>query len=57
MSRDAKIGKVPATIQAKLNKVTDLYADRKIVQLSTAQNLINDINQQHQEKGKGTRKV
>ena len=42
--RDSKVGKVPASIQAKINKITDLYEDRKIVQKSTAQNLINDIS-------------
>ena len=48
--RDSKVGKVPSTIQAKVNKVTDLYEDRKIVQLSTAQNLINDISTNNAKK-------
>ena len=48
--RDSKVGKVPATIQAKINKITDLYEDRKIVQKSTAQNLINDISTNNTKK-------
>lgn len=48
--RDSKVGKVPASIQSKINKVTDLSEDRKIVQLSTAQNLINDISTNNTKK-------
>ena len=48
--RDSKVGKVPASIQSKINKVADLYEDRKIVQLSTAQNLINDISTNNTKK-------
>ena len=48
--RDSKVGKVPASIQSKINKVTDLYEDRKIVQLSTAQNLINNISTNNPKK-------
>ena len=48
--RDSKVGKVPASIQSKINKLTDLYEQRKIVQLSTAQNLINDISTNNTKK-------
>ena len=42
--RDAKIGKVPSTIQQKINNIVDLYEDRRIVQRATAENLINNIS-------------
>ena len=48
--RDSKVGRVPASIQSKINKLTDLYEQRKIVQLSTAQNLINDISTNNTKK-------
>ena len=34
-TRDSKIGKVPPDIQAKINKIVDLYEDRKISQYET----------------------
>ena len=43
-TRDSKIGKVPPDIQAKINKIVDLYEDRKISQYETANKLINDIS-------------
>ena len=43
-TRDSKIGKVPPDIQAKINKIVDLYEDRKISQYQTANKLINDIS-------------
>ena len=43
-TRDSKIGKVPPDIQAKINKIVDLYEDRKISQYETASKLINDIS-------------
>ena len=48
--RDSKVGRVPASIQSKINKLTDLYEQRKIVQLSTTQNLINDISTNNTKK-------
>ena len=44
-TRDSKIGKVPPDIQTKINKIVDLYEDRKISQYGTAMNLIKDISQ------------
>ena len=52
--RDSKIGKVPNTIQEKINNITDLYIDRKITQVATAERLINNIatnNQKQKAKG------
>ena len=43
-TRDSKIGKVPPDIQTKINKIVDLYEDRKISQCGTANKLINDIS-------------
>ena len=43
-TRDSKIGKVPPDIQAKINKIVDLYEDRKISRYETANKLINDIS-------------
>ena len=43
-TRDNKIGKVPPDIQAKINKIVDLYEDCKISQYETANKLINDIS-------------
>ena len=43
-TRDSKIGKVPPDIQTKINKVVDLFEDRKISQYGTANKLINDIS-------------
>ena len=43
-TRDSKIGKVPPDIQAKINKIVDLYEDRKISGYETANKLINDIS-------------
>ena len=36
--RDNAIGKVSNDIQARINNVVDLYEDRKIAQVSTANN-------------------
>lgn len=41
--RDNKRGKVSTTTLQKVNKLVDLYEDRKISQLDTALNLIMDI--------------
>ena len=43
-TRGSKIGKVPPDIQAKINKIVDLYEDRKISQYQTANKLRNDIS-------------
>ena len=43
-TRDSKIGRVPPDIQTKINKIVDLYEDRKISQYGTANKLINDIS-------------
>ena len=52
--RDRHTGRVPTSIQQKINNVVDLYEDRKITQLTTAENLINGIatnNQKQRTKG------
>ena len=52
--RDRHTGRVPTSIQQKINNVVDLYEDRKISQLTTAENLINGIatnNQKQRTKG------
>lgn len=41
--RDNAIGKVSNDIQAKINNVVDLYEDRKITQVSTANSLIDGL--------------
>ena len=48
--RDSKRGKIPNTILGKVNKIVELYEQRKIVQLSTAQNLINNISTNNPKK-------
>ena len=52
--RDRHTGRVPTSIQQKINNVVDVYEDRKISQLTTAENLINGIatnNQKQRTKG------
>ena len=52
--RDRHTGRVPTSIQQKINNVVDLYEDRRISQLTTAENLINGIatnNQKQRTKG------
>ena len=52
--RDRNVGRVPASIQHKINNVEDFYEDRKNSQLATAENLINGIatnNQKQPTKG------
>ena len=48
--RDSKRGKIPNTILGKVNNIVELYEQRKIVQLSTAQNLINNISTNNPKK-------
>lgn len=48
--RDSKVGKIPNAILGKVNKVVDLFEQRRIVQLSTAQNLINSISTDNAKK-------
>ena len=52
--RDRNVGRVSASIQQKINKVVDLYEDRKISQFSTAERLIKNIattNEKQRTKG------
>ena len=56
-TRDSKIGKVPPDIQAKINKIVDLYEDRKISQYETANRWINDISINDTKKRKSGLKI
>ena len=51
--RDNAIGKVSNDIQAKINNVVDLYEDRKIAQVSTANNLIDGLTAKGKQREKG----
>ena len=56
--RDRHTGRVPTSIQQKINNVVDLYEDRKITQLTTAENLINGIaTKQPETENKRTKAV
>ena len=48
--RDTKAGKAPNNIIAKINKVVDLFEQRRIVQRATAENLINSISTNNAKK-------
>ena len=39
--RESKRGRIPNALLGKVNNIVELYEERKIVQLATAENLIN----------------
>ena len=52
--RDRNRNRVPTSILQKMNNIISLYEDRKITQLTTAENLINGIatnNEKQRTKG------
>ena len=52
--RDRNVGRVSASIQQKINKLVDLYEDRRISQFGTAERLIRNIgttNEKQRTKG------
>ena len=51
--RDNAIGKVSNDTQAKINNVVDLYEDRKITQIATANNLIDGLTAKGKQREKG----
>lgn len=52
--RDSKTGKAPNNILGKINNIVELYKDRRIVQKTTEEHLINSISTNNtKERAKG----